>query len=141
MAKLSNYRIRKETVDLGDGNAVEVRGLSLIDLQQTFDAHRLDMESLYEGLMSGTISPEAKAETLLSVIKQFPSLVAMLIACACDEPEETTVVLTMPIPDQMALADSILKLTMKDGLLLKKWQEMAAKVEDQTAAAKQMIRQ
>jgi hypothetical protein len=85
------------------------------------------LEAFFESLLSEDRAALPQAELLLAVIKQAPSLTAMLIAVACDEPEQTEVVLTMPLGDQISLGEAVLALTLKDTLVLKKLMEMAEK--------------
>ena len=142
MAKLSGYRIPRLNVKLGDENAVTVRGLSMNDLMMTFEAHSLDMETVYNDLMQQAVPGDdagntrraaTQAETMLSIIKKSPSLVAALIACAADEPDEMETVLAMPFSDQIALGEAIIELTLKDTLILKKLREMASKAAEMQA--------
>ena len=150
MGTLSSYRIPRKEVLLGDGEFVAVRGVSLNDLMLTFESHRLDMETVFQSLMRPVskdgsaealertmMLSNAKAKTLLTVFKQSPSLIATLIACACDEPEHMEVVLTMPVSDQLTLAEGVLEMTLKDSVLLKKLMEMANKAAEAAKSPKQ----
>lgn len=125
MAKLRDYRAPRADVTLSDGNTYSVRGLALSDLMEGFNAHRENMELVFEGFKKGDLSDDQLSEAILQTVRAAPDLVAMLIARAADEPGEVETVRSMNVDDQIRFAIAILDLTLRDGLVLKKVNEIA----------------
>jgi hypothetical protein len=125
MAKLKDYRAPRKDVRLSDGETYSVRGLSLSDLMEGFNAHREQMQTVFEGFRSGDLTDDQMGEAIIQAVRAGPEVIALLTARACDEPDEADTVKVMPLDDQVILAAAILDLTLRDGLVLKKVIEIA----------------
>src|SRR5574343_806715 len=112
MAKLRDYRAPRSDVTLSDGETYSVRGLSLTDLMEGFNAHRDQMQLVFDGFRDGKLSDEQMGEAIFQAVRAAPDVVAMLIARAADEPDETGTVKAMPIDDQVRFAAAVIDLTL-----------------------------
>ena len=127
MAKLKDYRAPRADVKLSDDETYTVRGLSLSDLMEGFNAYNDQMQLIFKGFRDGDLSQDELGGALMEAIRTAPDLVAMLISRAADEPDELATVRAMPIDDQCRFATAVLDLTLRDGLVLKKVFEIVAK--------------
>lgn len=131
---LANYRThakRTEVIDLGDGDSMEVRSISLPDVAVLITAHEYTISSLAMKVMNRRElfeQPDRKPEELseimqdliMEVLKDSPILAGNIIALCADEPEEMHTAAHLPLPIQIEALSVIADLTFKDPAAIKK---------------------
>lgn len=115
MGKLSTFKHITEEVEVGDGQSITVRGLSITDIGAILHEHATTLDALYqEHIVGDGVSETPEMDTLVrALMTEAPQAVAAIIAHANDEPEMVDVVLTMPGMDQIKLLLAVAKLTFK----------------------------
>lgn len=115
MGKLSTFKHVTTEVEVGDGQTITVRGLSITDIGSILHEHANTLDALYqEHIVGDGTSETPEMDTLIrALMTEAPQAVAAIIAYANDEPEMADVVLTMPGMDQIKLLLEIARLTFK----------------------------
>lgn len=115
MGKLSTFKPITSEVEVGDGQTITVRGLSITDIGEILHKHADTLDALYQKHIVGRdFSDAPEIDTLIrALMAEAPQAVAAIIAHANDEPEMADVVLTMPGMDQIKLLLEIARLTFK----------------------------
>lgn len=104
----------KVVVSSRDGDLpLDVRGLSPQDIAFLLQTQSETVKHVYEKAVRGELIRNDGTVDMFDLISQFPLLMAMTIALACDEPEKFDVVLEMPVGDQAKLLQAILGLSME----------------------------
>lgn len=102
-------------VPLLDDNTVAVRGLNLDDIMGLLPGH-LDhlskIAELYAQHKQSVFSGRALHDFIISIAKDFPSLVSEVISVAADEPDARDVKLSTGL--QLSVLTAIFKLTIED---------------------------
>lgn len=110
---LKDYVIRTESIPLGAGNSMQVRGLSAIDVAVIFGRHRDAIKQLVahsDGVTRG--GKIGNLDELIDVaLVRFPELVAEIICTAADEPEAHTEAMKLAMPIQLEALYQIGNLT------------------------------
>lgn len=82
---LADYQPLRSPVPLGNGNSMDVRGLSLDDVAVLMNQHLVDLERLFD-LYEGGVREDAKvlatAQFAIGLTRDAPALVANVIALA-----------------------------------------------------------
>lgn len=115
MGKLSTFKPITSEVEVGNGQTITVRGLSITDISAILHEHANTLDSLYQEHIVGKGPSDApEMDTLIrALMTEAPQAVAVIIAYANDEPEMAEVVMTMPGMDQIKLLLEIARLTFK----------------------------
>ena len=99
---LKNYKPRRHEFDLGDGQTLSVRGLSLNDISVLVEHHLPDLESLFDMFSDATAQSDAQFEAMVvNLLQRAPGLAANIIAVAADEPDEPQAAEMLPAPLQV----------------------------------------
>ncbi len=133
--RLSEFIIPTESVELAPGQSVTVRGLNFNDLYLTGLTETPALAQLYQrvrGMMDANqeFTVASVKEILMTASKEFPELVAKLVACAADEPGDAAanVFKKLPALAQLTLIEKIVTLTAVSEAELKKLQEMVIRL-------------
>ncbi|MCM8742333.1 phage pre-tape measure protein [Pseudomonas koreensis] len=114
---LSDFEIPTERVQLNPGCPIgkeffiDVRGLSASDFAVLVNEQEAVMRWLFEG---ANIDDQAELMNQLAV--RSAGFLALLIALAANEPQFACKLALLPIPTQIQLATTVVKLTMPEGL-------------------------
>lgn len=112
MGKLSTFKHATKEVEVGDGQTITVRGLSVSDIGAILHDHANTLDKLYrEHIVQDGEQPPEIDVLVRALMTEAPQAVASIIAHANDEPEMAEVVLTMPGMDQIKLLIAVAKLT------------------------------
>lgn len=109
---LKDLQLPQEEVPF-KGGSFFVRGLNIVDISFLIRNHGEAMTGAFNKITeSGTeIGVDNVMELALPIIESFPSLVAQVIACAADEPNEVGMVSRLPFPSQVDAVEKIMALT------------------------------
>lgn len=116
---LSDFQIETSEIVRG-GSSFTVRGLSADDVQAILARIRNSLELIFnlaeaEGISSlGNVTQDKLRRFLVSAIKEFPIVIAMIIAQAVGEPDEFEKAKTLPIQVQIEALEKISELTFGD---------------------------
>jgi hypothetical protein len=109
---LKHLRIQTETVETAGGEFA-VRGLSLPDIAEIFEAERAPLSKLFGEIAvdgAGGVLLDDMAGLAVKLASVAPSVVARIIASAADE-EDETIALELPFPVQIDALEKIGRLT------------------------------
>ena len=114
MGKLSTFTHKTTEVEVGDGQTITVRGLSITDIGAILHEHATTLDALYQEHIVGAGGETPEMDTLVkALMTEAPTAVAAIIAHANDEPDSVDIVLTMPGMDQIKLLLEVAALTFK----------------------------
>lgn len=108
MGKLASLVIPKVKVSVGEGE-IEVRGLSLTEITELGAEYRPQIEAIFE-----------QKKQWIDVIKESPVLLAKMIACAADEPDDWEAIKKWPFGIQLDALSKIWEATAVDAQTLGK---------------------
>lgn len=123
---LANYKPATESIAIGEGHVLTVRGLSLDDLGALMKDHLEDLDKLVRLVKEPAMTNEMLADgtaTAIRLVSEAPVFVAQAIAIAANEPDLVGVARTMTAPLQIEIMKAIYHLTFKDAGGLKKFVE------------------
>lgn len=125
MGKLAEIVIPTRSIKVGE-SSFDVQGLSLILLSTLIQDHLEDIDKAFELVSTVRDNDDSKAfETAaLSLIRDFPNLVAKLIVLSAGEDSEQAVsnAVNLPAPVQIVALKEIYELTVQDvGGIKKLW--------------------
>lgn len=109
---LKDLRIPEEVVETRAGK-FSVRGLSADDVSFLVKYHGDDLTSLFNDFIAeeNELTSDQVMKFVLPIIQQLPVLVAKLIACAADDPEQFDLVRRLPISAQADALEKIVVLS------------------------------
>lgn len=95
------------------GGSLSVRGLNIVDVSFLIRNYGDSMTQAFDQITGSDkeIGVDNVMELALPLIESFPSLVAQVIACAADEPEQSLMASRLPFPAQLDAVEKILALT------------------------------
>lgn len=108
---LSDYKIAKEEVSLSGDQSLKVQGLGVDAIVAMVRTQGDVMRNLYDKAMEGNLSADNMEDLLETLLDEGPTVVALMIAFGCDEPEEWEKCADMPFADQVKLVETIVQLT------------------------------
>jgi hypothetical protein len=114
---LRDYKPKTDTISIGDGDPIKIRGINVRDLSILFDSHRDDLTMLYSLWNSAEMAPTGEARVnrvLVEAIHAAPGMTAAVIAVACDEPDAAGVAASLPFPTQLDALVKITRLTFEE---------------------------
>lgn len=136
---LANYRHATYELKAGDQVVASLRGLTSQDVGILIRTHLEDLDAL--GDLTNLGRPLTNEEWLnlgISVITQFPGLMANVIALAADEPHSAPNVMNMPMPLQLDAVQNIVRLTFTEGITVKKLVELVTALQTKVKGLKDM---
>ena len=117
---LRNIVIARQRVDLGDGQAFEVRGISLFDIMSVLNDYGPQMALMFGKVMAQKAEQRgldnATVRKVISDISgEFPDVLAAAIALASDDytPETVSIAKQLPMMKQIEAIEAIFVLTFK----------------------------
>ena len=120
---LADYTPLSQSVSLGRGATVSVRGLSIDDIAVLLKDHLSDLDGLFELWERSSDQPLASARFVVALTREAPALVATLIALAADEPDMVAKARRLSLPVQIELLKAVLRLTFEEAGGAKKFVE------------------
>jgi len=122
---LSDYEIPRTSVPLNNGNAIEVRGMSLTDVSLLYRIHEESVDEIvkmFKGKLVGAATPDEIGEAVtndskgivIEFLRHFPLVASNIIALACDEPDAWRKAQELPMPVQVEALVAISRLTFED---------------------------
>lgn len=113
---MTDFLFDSEEVTWGrDGKkSLSVRGLSTSDITIAIKTHKDSLEKLFSMAEQKFEDETSMAEMGMSLLDQFPDLLADLIALAADRPGDSEQIKKLPAPVQLKLAEAVYQLTIVD---------------------------
>lgn len=115
---LRNIVIRRARVELGDGQAFEVRGISLFDIMAVVNDYGPQMALMFGKVMAqkaggGKLDNTAVRKAIADVSGEFPDVLAAAIALASDDytTEGMEIAKQLPMMAQLQAVENIFSLT------------------------------
>lgn len=108
---LSSYKLATEEVPLSGDQSLKVQGLGIDAIVAMVRTQGDVMRDLYEKAIEGDLSADNMDDLLATLLDEGPTIVALIIAFGCDEPDEWEKCADMPFADQVVLVEAIVKLT------------------------------
>lgn len=120
---LADYQPVKRKVTF-PGGEFEVRALSLLDISLLVETHREAVDQIAAAIRISREMQRSDADIFsdiaLECVRESPSLVSNLIALCSDEPDQQTIVLSLPATVQTEALLAIMEITFKDTAAIKK---------------------
>lgn len=117
---LRNIVIARQRIDLGDGQAFEVRGISLFDIMSVLNDYGPQMALMFGKVMAqkakrNGLDNAAVRKAIADVSGEFPDVLAVAIALASDDytTEAVQIAKQLPMMHQIAAIEAIFALTFK----------------------------
>ena len=117
---LRNIVIARQRIDLGDGQAFEVRGISLFDIMSVLNDYGPQMALLFGKVMAqkaekNGLDNASVRKAIADVSGEFPDVLAAAIALASDDytPETVQIAKQLPMMHQISAIEAIFALTFK----------------------------
>lgn len=130
MGKLKSIRIRREPVELSDGQSFDVRAASTNDLMMLVAEHGSTLGILFAKLQSGrsepgSLSTDMVRQLIFDLAREFPSIAAEVIALASDSYDEEGIAMArdLPITVQVDAIEKVFQLTFASEGEVKKFVE------------------
>lgn len=126
ITKLRDVVIEHPTVDISGGFTLEVRPLNMIDLMTLVSTYGPQVSMSYSKLVvmakAGTLSEKDVVGMLETLLEECPQLLSAVLAMACgdDTPEGREAAAGLPLVDQLALFDALIRETMGSEATVKK---------------------
>lgn len=122
---LAAFQPEKQTVEIGAGVSLSIRGLSLNDISNLIKLHAGDLDGVFDLYSQASESGRdfdgiVFANYLMQLISSAPGLVSSIIATAADEPDQVDNAALLPLPVQYDIMQKIFGLTFSDIATLKK---------------------
>jgi len=132
---LRNIVVRREDIVLPDGQTFKVRGLTSFDLFSAVGAYGPQMSMLFASLSdrkltASRLTNDMVKSAIVECIKEFPDLLAYLVASASDDPspEAMATFRTIPAVSQVEAVETIFKLTLQSEGEVKKLVESLSRM-------------
>jgi len=137
---IADYEIPTETVPIDAKHSFTVRGVDFSDLSALAYRHGPVLGLLYSRVTKlnekgSAFRPEDLGAMLTSSAREFPDLVADLIAVAADEPDQAKKIRKLRFPVQVDALHKIVGLTLIGEHELKKLLEIVAEAAEATTRA------
>lgn len=130
MGSLKSIKIKREAVDLGDGQSFDVRAVSTNDLMILVAEHGSTLGLLFGKLSSGAREPgslttDTVKQLIFDLAREFPGIAAEVIALASDayDPEGIKLAGDLPLPSQVDAIEKVFRLTFSSEGDVKKFVE------------------
>lgn len=130
---LTQALIRRREIEVPDGGAFSVRGLTAEDAFVIYADHAGELGLWFEKLQSGTgdVSLDAAPVLAASILKSAPGLCAEIIAAACDaagDPESIAIARQLPIGVQAMALEAVAEMTFTQEMPPKKLMEIVVRM-------------
>lgn len=115
---LAAYVAKRRPVSLGQDNApLLVRGISLDDITAILGSNLVEVDKIFKMYERPEMRDSAIQESLktaVTIVKDAPNMVGVLIARCCDEPDLAEIARTLPIDIQIDAIQQIVELSFEE---------------------------
>lgn len=108
------YTPKTERIEFADGDFIEVRGLSVPDIQQLVEVNMETARDLFDqfsGRAENSFTLDDATSLARHLVTTAPAIMAHVIALGADSTDQFDVIKTLPLDVQMAALEKIAKLT------------------------------